>query len=85
MAAVRDGAFDPGPPPEPVRDLSAPEADTKPTEDLRERALRRIREDEARQKAGLEATGQIEPGSPDWYQSLLDNADDGDAAQESSK
>lgn len=81
MTAVREGAFDPGPPPEPVRDVSASEADTKPKEDLREKCLRRIREEEARQKAA----SQIEPGSPDWYQFLLDNADDGDAAQEGSK
>lgn len=44
MAAVREGAFDPGPAPEPEK--PAEQAEEKPTEDLREKCLRRLREQE---------------------------------------
>lgn len=41
---IREGAFDPGKPPEPVREMSASEADKVQTETFREKALRRARE-----------------------------------------
>lgn len=67
MGRVQEGAFDPGPPPP---EVASPREDSpKPREELRDRALRQLREQEAQQAQTL-----------DWYRQLASNSDPGDEA-----